>query len=89
MCQSHACLTPVGFLIGEDLVARHNPPFDFIEDHEPAKLHEGSPFVPRDDTGMRLMQAEDFLSGFNLLAFQHPSLCLLDHTRNQRQDLLS
>ena len=88
VCQSHVPLSPIRFPVREDLIARHNPPFDLIEDHEPAKLHEGASFLPRDDAGMRLVQAEDFLFCRDLLALEHPCPRLVDDALDQRQYLL-
>src|SRR5947209_4103027 len=74
--------------VREDLIARDDPPIDFIKDDMATKLDEGTAFVPRDGPCVRLEEAEHLLLRCHLLAVEHSAACLSNHLLHQRQHLL-
>jgi len=71
----------------QDLVARHDAPFYFIEHDLSAKLDQCAAFVAGNGAGVRLKEAEHFLLRGHLLALQHAPARLGDHPLHQRQHL--
>src|SRR5689334_20045890 len=85
------CVHGLSMLVGmfKNLKAGDDASFDFIDDHMPAKLHQGSPFVPGDRPCVWLKQTEDFFSRCHFLALQHSDACLGDDSLDQGKNLLS
>jgi len=74
--------------VREDLIARHDPPIDFIKNDVATELDERTAFVPRDGPRVRFEEAEHLLLRCHLLAFEHSAACLSNHPLDQRQHIL-
>jgi hypothetical protein len=62
------------------------PPSTRVEDDLPTKFNEGSTFVARDSSGLRLKQAEYLVVRGHFLSLQHAPARLSNHSLHQGQN---